>query len=119
MALSDVRRAGSALCSVERRGTTLSVVGEIDASNARWLGERIRAETGIHTLDLSGVRFCSPAGVTMLVDLGQHAVARGVVLRLLCSPQLDRLLRLDPEDTLRGFTLVADDGPAPGNAGAS
>ncbi|MEU4740930.1 hypothetical protein AB0G02_10770 [Actinosynnema sp. NPDC023658] len=94
------------------------MAGEVDASNARWVGERIGAESGICTLDLSRVRFCSAAGVTMLFDLGQDAVGRGDVLRLLCSPQLDRILRLDSEGLIEGFTVVADDDPVPGSAGA-
>ncbi|MCE6995428.1 hypothetical protein LZG04_11505 [Saccharothrix sp. S26] len=110
---------GSVLCSIDRHGPTLVVAGEIDASNAQWVGERIGVETGVHTVDLSGVRFCSAAGVTMLFDLGQDAVGRGDVLRLLRSPQLDRMLRLNSQDAIEGFTFVADGGPVPGSAGGS
>ncbi len=59
----------------ERRGDVVvaRVTGEVDASNAKWLGERLRASLsnasdGL-TVDLSATTYVDSAGIALLFEL--------------------------------------------------
>ena len=62
---------------VERRGELVvaRLVGEIDASNAPWLGGRLRAEltnrSDALVVDLSTVTYIDSAGIALLFELAE------------------------------------------------
>ena len=114
--MAGVPHSTSELCSIRRVGDVVVAVGEVDAANADWVRDRIGEETGVRVLDWSGVRFCSAAGISVLLDLGRSAAARGAVLELVCPSSLRRLLRLSLAAPLAGIVVLPaedHDGPHP------
>jgi len=75
------RRDGVAVAAVE---------GEIDASNANAIGERLRAMLTNHdaalVVDLSGTTYLDSAGINLLFELSSELTARQQSLRLVLPP---------------------------------
>lgn len=106
------------LCTFQRIGDELRFVGAIDASNAEDLAARATAEvkTGVACLDLSQVRFFGAAGVRMLFAV--HAAALDGGMRVVCSPEVMRTLRVCRVTRVDGLPVTAAPDPGPGGGGA-
>jgi anti-sigma B factor antagonist len=93
--------------------TVVVVEGELDVGTAPGLADQLGplADEGGHLiLDMSGVRFCDCAGLSLFLRLKRHADAAGGALHLaaLTAPvrRLVTLAKLD--DVLPVTTTVAD-----------
>lgn len=84
------------LCGVQRVGDQLLFFGEIDESNADDLAARAASEirAGVVRLDLSQVRFFAAAGVRMMAAARTATSPRDGGLRVVCSPEVIRTLRV-------------------------
>ena len=92
--MTDVAR--NRLIGVRRDGEVLRISGEIDIGTAGALTREILAavESGVSGLDMSEVPFFGAAGVDALLSGRAAARRRGRRLRVTCSRQVLRSLRL-------------------------
>ncbi|GIH96254.1 STAS domain-containing protein [Planobispora siamensis] len=79
--------------------TTIRLSGEIDILTRTALRRRLLSalhySTDLLIVDLSEVSFCDACGLSLLVDIQQHAQARGITLVLRAPrPNMARILRI-------------------------
>lgn len=81
----------------QERGDHLWVLelgGELDMDTAGQLRVSLLAVPAVHlVVDLSAVRFCGAAGVTLLLELRDHVETTGHQLQLMVPPRRARSLR--------------------------
>ena len=98
----DGRRPGIAPFAIdvttERRGTTVSVTGELDAASSPELGDVLSAAAEVGrevALDLSGTSFIDSAGIRVIVRSMWNLQDAGSSLRLVAvSPMAENILRI-------------------------
>jgi anti-sigma B factor antagonist len=96
-----------------RRGTLLTLAGEIDLDTAPQLHQAVQEclREGIHVIeiDLAGVTFCDISGLNAFLDAVWLTTAAGGCLRLgnLC-PMLTRLLALTETQSLLAIRISDD-----------
>jgi anti-anti-sigma regulatory factor len=97
------------LCGVQRTGDELWFFGEIDESNADNLASRATAEirAGATCLNLSQVWFFAAAGRRIVLAAQSSAPSRDGGIRVVCSPEAMRALRLGQLAGLDGLRLTA------------
>lgn len=105
---SSSERPGTALWSARRDGLVLRISGALDVSTARDVAERLTAEVtaGAGQIDLTGVEFCAASGVRALLAGREAALDRDLVLRLVCPPEIARVLDLCGVADLDGWQVV-------------
>lgn len=96
------------LCGVQRIGDELWFFGEIDESNTEDVTTRAVAEVGegIVGLDLSQVRFFGAAGIRILSAIGSAATSPDGGMRVVCSPEVMRTLRVCRVTGIDGLLLA-------------
>jgi anti-anti-sigma factor len=101
------------LLRLEKEGSSVRLIGELDASNAPEVTEALRdqlrrdSELILDTTDLS---FMDAQGVRMLLRLGKEATERGTSLTVVnCSRAVRRLLDVAVPAGIPGVEIVTPD----------
>jgi anti-anti-sigma factor len=88
----------------DHRLTTITITGEIYASNADDISRRVRAlvpRVGALIVDLSRIDFIGIAGLRVLFSLNNECARTNTAWALIAGHSAARLLRIgDPDDTL-------------------
>jgi anti-sigma B factor antagonist len=101
MASTNAGRSGAAFfvepeCDPPR--AIVTVLGEIDLASrpdlASCLQEAIASEVHTVTLELSGVSFIDLTGIEPIIEFHQECEDRGVAIRLVASPAVDKVVGL-------------------------
>jgi anti-anti-sigma factor len=102
------------LIRLEKDGSSVRLIGELDASNAPDVTARLQEEfrrAGELTLDTTDLSFMGAQGIRMLMKLGKEAAERGTSVTVVnCSSAVKRLLDVAVPQGVRGVEIIpADD----------